>query len=284
MGFIDKKVKNKALKGKNVIICGGSKGIGRETAILFTKLGANILVIARNIDTLEETKQECLQVSEVPNQEIEIQSCDCTQFEALKTILDNYILKKGTPDYLINVVGYAYPQYVEKLSFNDFKKNFETNYYGQLVPTIITLPYLIKERKGHIAFVSSTVGYMGIMGYASYAPSKFALVGLAESLRNELSPYNIKISVLYPPDTDTPGFAIENKTKPPECAMISEGAKLLEPKIVAELFVSGILKKKFTIMKGDVKLYWWIKRLAPGLVYSFLDGDLAKARRKLGKD
>ena len=58
--YIEKKIKKRALKGKNVIICGGSKGIGKETAILFTKLGANILVIARNVDALEKTKQECL--------------------------------------------------------------------------------------------------------------------------------------------------------------------------------------------------------------------------------
>ena len=154
---------------------------------------------------------------------------------------------------------------------------------GQLIPTLIVLPYLMKAKKGQIAFVSSTVGFMGVMGYVSYAPSKFAIVGLAESLRNELSPYNIKISVLYPPDTDTPGFAIENQTKPPECAMISEGAKLLQPEEVAQFFVKGILKKKFAILKGDVKLYWWIKRVFPRLVYSFLDSDLKKARKKLGK-
>ena len=236
------------------------------------------------MDALEETKKECLRMAKGPDQKIEIISCDCTDINKLKPIFENYISINGVPDYLINVVGYAYPQYVEKLTMEDFKKNFETNYYGQLVPTIIVIPHMIRESKGQIAFVSSTVGFLAIMGYASYAPSKFALVGLAETLRNELSPYNIKISVLYPPDTDTPGFEIENRSKPPECAMISEGAKLMKPEDVAKMFVKGILKEKFTILKGDVKLYWWIKRLAPRLAFSFIDGDLAKARKKLGKN
>ncbi len=284
MGYIERKVGKKALKGKSAIICGGSKGIGKETSKLFAKLGANILIIARSMDALEETKKECLQNATIPNQEIEIQSCDCTDFDKLKPLLDDYISKNGTPDFLINIVGYAYSQYIEKISLSEFKRNFETNYYGQLIPTLIVLPYMMNDKKGQIAFVSSVLGYMGFMGFASYSPSKFALVGLAECLRNELSPYNIKISVLYPSDTDTPGLEIENSTKPQECAAISGNAKLHQPDTVAKFFVKGVMKKKFTILKGDIKLYWWIKRLAPRLVFSFLDGDLAKARKKMGKD
>jgi len=283
MGYIERKVEKKALLGKSVIICGGSKGIGRETSKLFVNLGANVLIIARNMDALEETKSECLQQPGLSDQEIEIKSCDCTNFEKLQPILENYIAKKGTPDFLINVVGYAYSQYIEKISLSDFKKNFETNYYGQLIPTLIVLPHMIKDKKGQIAFVSSVLGYLGFMGFASYSPSKFALVGLAECLRNELSPFNIKISVLYPSDTDTPGLEMENSTKPQECAALSGTAKLHQPDTVAKFFVKGVLKKKFAILKGDVKLYWWIKRFAPRLVFSFLDADLAKARRKMGK-
>ncbi|TFG19244.1 MAG: SDR family NAD(P)-dependent oxidoreductase [Promethearchaeota archaeon] len=281
MGYLDRNVKK--VKGKSIIICGGSKGIGKETAKLFAKLGANILIIARNLDALEETKEECLQNAIVEDQEIEIQSCDCTDFDSLHPIIENYISKNGAPDFLINVVGYAHAQYVEKLSITDFKKNFETNYYGQLVPTMIVIPHMMKEKKGQIAFVSSVMGYMGFLGFASYSPSKFALVGLAECLRNELKPYNIPISVLYPSDTDTPGLKIENSTKPHECSVISGNAKLLQPDEVAKFFVKGILKKKFNIMNGEVKLYWWIKRIAPRLVFSFIDADLKKARKEMGK-
>ncbi|MHA1111130.1 MAG: SDR family oxidoreductase [Promethearchaeota archaeon] len=284
MGYIERKVVKKELKGKVAVLCGGSKGIGKETAKLFAKLGADILIIARNLDALERTKKECIQQADSPDQEIEIQSCDCTDYDKLKPILENYISKKGVPDFLINLVGYAYSQYVEKITLSEFKNNFETNYYGQLIPTLILLPHMMDKKNGQIVFVSSPLGYMGFMGFASYSPSKFALVGLAESLRNELSPYNIKISILYPSDTDTPGLEMENRTKPQECKSISGMAKLFQPDIVAKFFVKGVLKKKFTIMKGDVKLYWWIKRLAPRLVFSFIDGDLAKARKKMGKD
>ena len=113
----------------------------------------------------------------------------------------------------------------------------EVNYYGQLVPILILLPYFMEARRGHIANVSSMMGYFGIIGYAAYAPTKFALVGLTEVLRHELKPYNISCSVLYPPDTDTPGFKKENETKPPECAELSAGVKMLSAHEVAEVFV-----------------------------------------------
>ncbi len=284
MGNIERLIEKKVLKGKSAIICGGSKGIGKETAKLMARLGANLLIIARSLNALEDTKKECSELLTLKEQKIEILSCDCSDNDKLRPLLENNISKNGIPDFLINVVGYAYSQYVEKITLADFKQNFETNYYGQLVPTLIVLPHMMKEKKGQIAFVSSTLGYMGIMGFASYSPSKFALVGLAECLRNELKPYNIKISVLYPPDTDTPGLKIENSTKPQECAVISGNAKLLQPEEVAKFFVEGIIKKKFNIMKGDVKLYWWIKRLAPRLVFAFIDGDLAKARKQMGKN
>ena len=76
---------------------------------------------------------------------------------------------------MINVVGYAYPQYVQELTLEDYKKCMEVNYYGQLIPTLILLPYFMAARKGHIANVSSMMGYFGIMGYAAYAPTKFAI-------------------------------------------------------------------------------------------------------------
>ncbi|MFX6861571.1 SDR family NAD(P)-dependent oxidoreductase, partial [Acinetobacter baumannii] len=89
---------------------------------------------------------------------------------------------------------------------DDFRRNMDVNYYGQLVPLLILLPHFMAARKGHIANVSSMLGFMGMIGYATYAPTKFALVGLTDSLRNELKPHGITFSILYPPDTETEGF------------------------------------------------------------------------------
>ena len=128
--------------------------------------------------------------------------------------MTEFVNGHGVPDYLINVVGYAYPQYVQELTLNDYRACMDINYYGQLVPILVLLPHFMAARKGHIVNVSSMMGYFGIMGYTAYAPTKFAIVGLTEALRHELKPYNIFFSVLYPPDTDTPGFEKEIEQSP----------------------------------------------------------------------
>ncbi|MHA1584928.1 MAG: SDR family oxidoreductase [Promethearchaeota archaeon] len=281
---LEKLVIKQPLKGKIVVIGGGSKGIGLETSKDIVKLGGSLCIIARGKEALKKAANDCEKIITSNKQFVETIICDTTDMDALKPLLEAFIQTHGTPDYLINVVGYAYPQYVEKLTLEDIKKNTDVNFYGQLVPILILLPYFIKAKKGHIANVSSVCGFLGIMGYTTYAPSKFAIVGLTETLRNELSPYNIKFSILYPPDTKTPGFDKENEIKPKECALISEGAKVLSAAQVAEVFIKGILKNKFNIYPGESKFISTMKRLFPKLVFSIIDGDLKKARKKLGKE
>lgn len=74
----------------------------------------------------------------------------------------------------------------------------------------------------------------GIFGYTAYSSTKFALRGLAESLAMELQPHGVSVTLCFPPDTDTPGFAIEEQSKPMETKAISQVAKLVQPEVVAE--------------------------------------------------
>jgi 3-dehydrosphinganine reductase len=278
-----KLIEQQPYSGKTLLVCGGSKGIGKETAKEIVRLGGSVGIVARDPEALSQAAQEIEAERASQSQFVETITCDATDMGALKPLLEAFIDKHGVPDVLINNVGYAYPEYVQNLSLDDFKKQMDVNYYGQLVPTLILLPYYMEAKQGHIAFVSSLGGIICIIGYAAYAPTKAALVGLAETLRHELKPYNIDISVLYPPDTDTPGFEIENKTKPPETAILSETASLSTAEKVAEVFVEGLVKRKLTIISGVASLFRWLYRHAPGLVHAVTDSDLRNARKKLGK-
>lgn len=86
--------------------------------------------------------------------------------------------------------------------------------YGVWNSISTLLPHM-RQRGGYIVNVSSVLGFMGVFGYSDYCPSKFAILGLSEVLKSELKRYGIGISVLCPPDTDTPGFQVENQTKLP---------------------------------------------------------------------
>lgn len=268
--------------GKSAIITGGSQGIGLAAAKEFVRLGGSVCIVA--IGSLDEARDEVVPLCRDATQSVETLLCDTTDMEKLKPLIEDYIERRGLPGYLFNFVGYAHAQYVEKLTLGDFKRNMHVNYYGQLVPTLIMLPhYLAGRRGGYIVFTSSVLGYMGTMGYATYSPTKHAIVGLAETLRHELKPFGITVSVLYPPDTRTPGFDKENEAKPPECAIISGTVGLLTPDQVAESFIGGILGKTFQILPGKAKRFWRLFRYFPGVVRVLIDSDYAKARKELGK-
>jgi len=270
-------------KGKFAIIPGGSKGMGKATAKLFVRLGGSVCLIARGMEALKETQEECNTLKSEESQFVEIISCDTTDMDKLKPHITEIINKHGVPDYLFNFVGYAYVQYLEKLTLEDFKRNMDINYYGQLVPTLILLPYFLDNKQGYITFTSSVMGFMAIMGYTTYCPSKYALFGLAEVLRHELLPYNVNVSVLFPVDTDTPGLAEENKLKPEECKIISESGTVMSAEEVAEIFIHGILNKNFEILPGEAAIQIKDMRENPGDMRGVLDRLYKRARRKTGR-
>ena len=121
---------------------------------------------------------------------------------------------------------------------------------------------------------------MGVFGYTAYNASKFGVIGFSEALRGELKPFGIRVSVLCPPDTDTPGLHEENRTKPEETRQISAGARLMQPEQVAQALLQGLRKNRFMIIPGfDGKFTYYAKRLLPGLVSMVMDWDVRKVQK-----
>jgi short-subunit dehydrogenase len=269
--------------GQTAIICGGSSGIGLATAAEVVRRGGSVAVVARGNGPLETAGEHLRSFIRAGSQFVDLIQADAADRNDIGPKLEAFIGRRGAPAYLINAVGYAGPGYVNNLGLDEFRQHMDVNYYGQLIPTLVVLPHLVAAGRGHIAFVSSMMGYFGIIGYAAYAPSKFALVGLAEVLRHELRPSGVSISVLYPPDTNTPGFETENSTKPPETHALSANVKVAQPDDVARQFIDGITRGKFHILPSGAGLPWRLQRYAPRLVRAFLDRDLNKARRRIGK-
>eukprot|EP00047_Mylnosiga_fluctuans_P008485 m.7514 g.7514 ORF g.7514 m.7514 type:complete len:165 (-) comp2198_c0_seq1:51-545(-) len=102
-------------------------------------------------------------------------------------------------------------------------------------------------QQGHLILVSSAVALCSMVGYSSYAPTKFALRGLADSLRNELVASNIKVTIFYPSNMDTPGFAEENKTKPAETRTLEDSGGTFTAAAAAEHLMSGLALGRYAI-------------------------------------
>lgn len=235
---------------KHAIITGGSSGIGKAVAKLLASEGANISLIARDTDKLETARQEIIAVTISPQQKILSFVADVAKLEEVTKVIQEAIAQQGTPDILITSAGIAIPGYFDDISLETFERTMRVNYFGSLYCVKAVLPAMQAARKGNIVFISSGAGLIGLFGYTAYSPSKFALRGLAESLRGELKTYNIKVAIVYPPDTDTPQLVAENKTKPPETKAITATADTWSAAGVAQEIVKGIKSDRFAITPG----------------------------------
>src|SRR5207247_815822 len=109
----------------------------------------------------------------------------------------------------------------------------------------------------------------------------FAMTGLAECLRMEFNDYKIPVTVIYPPDTNTPMYEREQQLTLPECKALSASAKVVEPEVVAEKFVDGIMKGRFEIYcNGESKLVRVLRGMAPKVFFGQVDGIVRKSRKK----
>ncbi|NEO00923.1 MAG: SDR family oxidoreductase [Moorea sp. SIO3I7] len=235
---------------QHAIITGGSSGIGKATAKLLAQKGANLTLIARDTAKLEQAKVEIEAMGTHPQPKILTISADVSQQIQVEAAIEQAINQIGPADLLITSAGIAHPGYFQELPIEVFEQTMAVNYFGSLYAIKAVLPTMVKQHKGHIVLLSSGAGLIGIYGYTPYSPSKFALRGLAESLRGELKPQGIHVSIVYPPDTDTPQLEAENKTKPLETKMITGSAQMWSATAVADQIVRGIEKKQFGIMPG----------------------------------
>ncbi len=265
---------------KNVFITGGSSGIGLAAAKIFYRKGAHLALFARSPQGLEQAKAAICQDAEKKDANISTYCLDVALPEAVTRVMDEAVRDLGSPHVLINCAGRALPRPFEEVDYAQFDRTMRVNLYGSWNTVAALLPAM-KEKGGIIVNTSSVAGLVGVFGYTDYCASKFALIGFSEALKGEISCHGIQVKVLCPPDTDTPGFEMENQTKPDETRAIASNAKLLTADQVAQALVSGMAGKKFLIIPGtDGKLTWLAKRLAPGLVSLIMDRAVARVRKE----
>ncbi|XP_069469791.1 3-ketodihydrosphingosine reductase isoform X1 [Ambystoma mexicanum] len=240
------------LAGAHVVVTGGSSGIGKCIAMECFKQGAFITLVARDENKLLQAKKEIEKCAINDKQVALCISVDVAKdYGQVESVMKQAQEKLGPVDMLINCAGMAIAGNFETVPINDFVRLMEVNYLGSVYPSRAVIGTMKERRMGRIVFVSSQAGQIGLFGYTAYSPTKFALRGLAEALQMEVKPYNIYITVAYPPDTDTPGFAEENKTKPLETRLISETSSVCQAEQVARVIVKDAIQGNFNSSVGS---------------------------------
>ena len=268
-------------KGKKVFITGGSSGIGKSAALLLAQWGADVCIAARDAEKLEKTVLEIRSHVKDSGQKIVSVSLDVANRAQVKERAAEAVKRLGCIDVLINCAGITWPGYVKDIPDAIWDSMISVDYMGTVNAVRAFLPYFIEQKHGSIANVSSVVGYMGVFGYSAYGPAKFAVVGFSECLRQELLPYNIGVSVIYPPDTDTPQWHEENRIKPQETRVLAGAIKVVSPEAVSMALLKGISRRTFTIIPGAMnKFTYFMNRHFPGIVWMIVSGDLRKYWKK----
>lgn len=257
------------LKDKHVLITGGSSGIGLSTALAYAKQGAKITLVARNLSKLQAAKATIDEACKTPDSKwgddpiVHIISCDTSSSQAaVDSALDSTKNPFGDVDVLINCAGTSIAGEFDTTSTTEFTKMFNTNVMGSVYPTHSLIKSMKKKRRGRIIFVASQVAQVAIHGYTAYAASKWALRGLAEALQMEVKPYGILISVVYPPDTNTPGYELEMSTKPALTKKLSESGDVFNSDDVAADILKYSGQGYYGISTGFDG--WLLKQLHPG--------------------
>ncbi len=265
---------------KRVFITGGSSGIGRAIAGQLAAQGAHVCIAARGQPALDETVAELRSLAASPEQVLFGHALDVGEREAVYASVGSVLERLGGLDLLINNAGITHPAAFFDTPDEIFDAMMRVNYFGTVQVTRACLPALIESR-GQIAIVSSLAGVIGIYGYSAYGASKYALRGFAESLRHDLMRHGIDVTVIFPPDTDTPQLEQENRIKPAETRVLAGNVKPLSAAFVARATLEGLRRRKVHVMPGfGTKLVIFLAQRFPGVTRWFLDGDLRRFQRK----
>lgn len=268
-------------ENKVVIITGGSSGIGYATAENLLQKGAILCLVARNEAKLKEAAEKLKQ--QKPGANVQYYSCDVSNMDQVKATIQKIVDTNKRIDWLINNAGVAEAGRFESQPLEVMHNVMNVNYWGPVNITLAALPYLKQSSGAACAFVSSVAGYIGLFGYTHYTHSKFALSGLAECLRMEFADYNIPVTVIYPPDTETPMREREKATTLPECMALSANAKEVPASAVADKLVDAIMNGKFeAYLNFESKLIRILRGTMPGMLWKTVDDIVKKSRKERG--
>jgi uncharacterized protein len=223
------------LKDKNIIITGASGGIGAQMASLCAQKGANLVLLARNLDKLQELKNELEGRYHV---NIDVFQLDVSNTDEIQTVFSKVLAKLDRVDVLVNNAGYGVFREAHEAKLEDIKGMFSVNVVGLMACTSLILPKMIKQGSGHIINIASQAGKIATPKSSVYSATKHAVLGYTNSLRMELSKHHIYVTAVNPGPIETNFFNIADEKG---TYVKSVKGFMLKPDFVAKRIVDSML-------------------------------------------
>ena len=255
-------------QGKNIVITGGSDGIGKELVMQFLSLGAKVATCGRNPQKLEDLQKACA------NEHLMVFTADVSKKEDCEAFVKAALQKLGGIDVLINNAGISMRALVSEVKVETLQQVMDINFWGTVYTTMAALPS-IKDRNGVVVGVSSIAGYRGLPGRSGYSASKYALNGWLEALKTELYGSGTHVMWVCPGFTASNiRYAALNKDGASQGETPMDEGKMMSAEECATHILSAIEKKKRTLVltftgKRAVFLNRFFPSLADKLVHKF---------------
>lgn len=261
------------MKGKAVVITGGSSGIGKALAEVFGKNGSRVLITGRNKADLERA------VTELQEKGVEAAGfqADVSQVEDNQKMAAEAIRLYGRIDVLVNNAGISMRALFEEVQLEVIRKVMDINFFGVIYATKACLPEIIRN-KGSVIGISSIAGYRGLPGRTGYSSSKFALNGFLETLRTEMLKKGVHVL------TACPGFTASNIRKrslttdgsPQEDSPREEDKMMTAEECAAHIYHATVKRRKILVLTAQGKLTVFLNKWVPGFMDKLVYRTLAK--------
>ncbi|KAL1925473.1 uncharacterized protein VTP21DRAFT_356 [Calcarisporiella thermophila] len=236
---------NLRFEERHCFITGGSQGLGLGLALQLSKRGANVTIVSRSVENLKAALAQIEAVKISNDQKFAYISADVTKKEEVARAFDEAIEKHDghVPEFVACCAGLSIPGLFIEQSLEIHEKQMQLNYFGTLYTVHEAVKRMVEsDIKGKIVVTTSILGFLSFIGYSSYSPTKYAIRGLADSLRNELKMFGISIHTFFPGNIDSPGFENENKTKPDITKKLEGASSPMNPEACAKCLINGIEK------------------------------------------
>jgi len=229
-----------SLKGKTALVTGAGKGIGRAVALALAAEGTNVILLARTTTDLEAVAAE----AESIGVQALIVTADIADINSVNEAVAKALAQFKTIDILINNAGVGKFGKFLDLTPTEFEDIIKINLFGTYYATRAVLPGMIEAQGGDIINISSTAGLRGAAATSAYSASKFAVMGLTESLMQEVRKHNIRVTALTPSTVATDMAKDLNLTD-------GNPDKVMQPEDVAELIIAQLKLNKRVFIKDS---------------------------------
>jgi short-subunit dehydrogenase len=210
------------IKGKNILLVGATGGIGSKTAKLLATSGATLFLAGRNVEKLNTVAAEC----NIPAERIFV--VDITNPAEVENLKQQYFSQLNTIDILVNAAGIGIIKNTDTLSPDDFLQSINNNLFAPFLLLKAFLPAMKELKKGLIINIPGVLGKVPMAGAAAYSASKYGLVGMMQSVREELKRTEIRITNLFLGGVDSAFWdTIDLKVQRDKMIQTEEAAKAI---------------------------------------------------------